>query len=86
LTKRFQTENSKVFGRIEIYLPFKDYHFTIDTENTRFPTVRNCVIGIWNGSFMNCEFRKALNRMTRGIFLSKTSLLPVWVPEVLAEV
>jgi diphosphomevalonate decarboxylase len=33
--RRFQTEDSKILERIEVYLHF-EYHFTIDTENT-FP-------------------------------------------------
>jgi diphosphomevalonate decarboxylase len=37
----FKPKIQKFLERIEIYLPFlKDYHFTIDTQNT-FPTVRD---------------------------------------------
>jgi hypothetical protein len=84
--RRFQAENPKVLGANRNLLAFlKDYHFTIDTQNT-FPTVLNCFFSIRNGSFSDelHEFRKYNPEMT--IILPKHLYSPVWVREVLAEV
>jgi hypothetical protein len=69
---------SKVLGANRNLLAFlKDYHFTIDTQNT-FPTVLNC-FSIRNGSFSDelHEFEKVLNPemtdayFTKSIFLAR---------------
>jgi diphosphomevalonate decarboxylase len=77
----------KVLGANRNLLAFpKDYHFTIDTQNT-FPQFWNCFFGIRNGGFSDefHEFEKVLNPEMTNAYLPKASLLAVWV-RVLAEV
>jgi diphosphomevalonate decarboxylase len=69
--KKISSRKSKVLGANRNLLAFlKDYHFTIDTQNT-FPTVLNCFFGIRNGFADDelHEFGKVLNpKMTNAYF------------------
>jgi diphosphomevalonate decarboxylase len=85
--RRFQTENQKFLERIEIYLPFlKDYHFTIDTQNT-FPHSSGIASSASGMAALAMNFMSLENlnpEMTEAYFYQK-HLYSVWV-QVLAEV
>ncbi len=75
----FKPKIQKFFERIEIYLPFlKDYHFTIDTENT-FPHssgIASSASGMAALAMNLMSLEKALNpEMTEDYFYQKASLL-----------
>ncbi|MNQ37167.1 hypothetical protein D3C85_507020 [compost metagenome] len=75
----FKPKIQKFFERIEIYLPFlKDYHFTIDTENT-FPHssgIASSASGMAALAMNLMSLEKALNpEMTDNYFYQKASLL-----------
>jgi len=75
----FKPKIQKFFERIEIYLPFlKDYHFTIDTQNT-FPHssgIASSASGMAALAMNLMSLEKALNpAMTDDYFYQKTSLL-----------
>lgn len=75
----FKPKIQKFFERIEIYLPFlKDYHFTIDTENT-FPHssgIASSASGMAALAMNLMSLEKALNpEMTEEYFFQKASLL-----------
>jgi diphosphomevalonate decarboxylase len=61
----------------------KDYHFTIDTQNT-FPHSSGIASSGMAASDEFHEFRKVLNPEMNAYFTKASS--PVWVREVLAEV
>ena len=75
----FKPKIQKFLERIEIYLPFlKDYHFTIDTENT-FPHssgIASSASGMAALAMNLMNLEKALNpEMTDDYFYQKASLL-----------
>ncbi|MFA9190401.1 diphosphomevalonate decarboxylase [Flavobacterium sp. FZUC8N2.13] len=75
----FKPKIQKFFERIEIYLPFlKDYHFTIDTQNT-FPHssgIASSASGMAALAMNLMSLEKALNpAMTEDYFYQKASLL-----------
>ncbi len=75
----FKPKIQKFLERIEIYLPFlKDYHFTIDTENT-FPHssgIASSASGMAALAMNLMSLEKALNpAMTEEYFYKKASLL-----------
>jgi diphosphomevalonate decarboxylase len=75
----FKPKIQKFLERIEIYLPFlKDYHFTIDTENT-FPHssgIASSASGMAALAMNLMSLEKALNpEMTEEYFYQKASLL-----------
>jgi diphosphomevalonate decarboxylase len=75
----FKPKIQKFLERIEIYLPFlKDYHFTIDTENT-FPHssgIASSASGMAALAMNLMSLEKALNpKMTDAYFYQKASLL-----------
>ena len=75
----FKPKIQKFFERIEIYLPFlKDYHFTIDTQNT-FPHssgIASSASGMAALAMNLMSLEKALNpEMTEDYFYQKASLL-----------
>lgn len=75
----FKPKIQKFLERIEIYLPFlKDYHFTIDTENT-FPHssgIASSASGMAALAMNLMSLEKALNPgMTKEYFYQKASLL-----------
>ena len=75
----FKPKIQKFLERVEIYLPFlKDYHFTIDTENT-FPHssgIASSASGMAALAMNIMSLEKALNPvMTEEYFLSKASFL-----------
>ncbi|RTY88053.1 diphosphomevalonate/mevalonate 3,5-bisphosphate decarboxylase family protein [Flavobacterium sp. RSP15] len=75
----FKPKIQKFLERIEIYLPFlKDYHFTIDTENT-FPHssgIASSASGMAALAMNLMSLEKALNpEMTKEYFYQKASLL-----------
>ena len=75
----FKPKIQKFLERIEIYLPFlKDYHFTIDTENT-FPHssgIASSASGMAALAMNLMSLEKALNpEMTDDYFFQKASLL-----------
>jgi diphosphomevalonate decarboxylase len=75
----FKPKIQKFFERIEIYLPFlKEYHFTIDTENT-FPHssgIASSASGMAALAMNLMSLEKALNpEMTDEYFYQKASLL-----------
>lgn len=75
----FKPKIQKFLERIEIYLPFlKDYHFTIDTENT-FPHssgIASSASGMAALAMNLMSVEKALNpEMTDDYFYQKASLL-----------
>jgi diphosphomevalonate decarboxylase len=75
----FKPKIQKFLERIEIYLPFlKDYHFTIDTENT-FPHssgIASSASGMAALAMNLMSLEKALNpKMTDDYFYQKASLL-----------
>ena len=75
----FKPKIQKFLERIEIYLPFlKDYHFTIDTENT-FPHssgIASSASGMAALAMNLMSLEKALNpEMTEEYFYKKASLL-----------
>ncbi len=75
----FKPKIQKFLERIEIYLPFlKDYHFTIDTENT-FPHssgIASSASGMAALAMNLMSLEKALNpEMTDTYFYQKASLL-----------
>jgi diphosphomevalonate decarboxylase len=75
----FKPKIQKFLERIEIYLPFlKDYHFTIDTENT-FPHssgIASSASGMAALAMNFMSVEKALNpEMTDDYFYQKASLL-----------
>ncbi|TDE01093.1 diphosphomevalonate/mevalonate 3,5-bisphosphate decarboxylase family protein [Flavobacterium sandaracinum] len=75
----FKPKIQKFLERIEIYLPFlKDYHFTIDTENT-FPHssgIASSASGMAALAMNLMSLEKALNpEMTEDYFYQKASLL-----------
>ena len=75
----FKPKIQKFFKRIEIYLPFlKDYHFTINTENT-FPHssgIASSASGMSALSMNLMSLEKALNpEMTEEFFYQKASFL-----------
>jgi len=75
----FKPKIQKFFERIEIYLPFlKEYHFTIDTENT-FPHssgIASSASGMAALAMNLMSLEKALNpEMTEDYFYQKASLL-----------
>ncbi|MFA9193030.1 diphosphomevalonate decarboxylase [Flavobacterium sp. FBOR7N2.3] len=75
----FKPKIQKFFERIEIYLPFlKDYHFTIDTQNT-FPHssgIASSASGMAALAMNLMSLEKALNpTMTEDYFYQKASLL-----------
>ncbi|MCF6129201.1 diphosphomevalonate decarboxylase [Flavobacterium sp. AS60] len=75
----FKPKIQKFFERIEIYCPFlKDYHFTIDTENT-FPHssgIASSASGMAALSMNIMSLEKALNpNMTEEYFYKKASFL-----------
>lgn len=75
----FKPKIQKFFERIEIYLPFlKDYHFTIDTQNT-FPHssgIASSASGMAALAMNLMSLEKALNpTMTEEYFYQKASLL-----------
>ncbi|SEA63025.1 diphosphomevalonate decarboxylase [Flavobacterium gillisiae] len=75
----FKPKIQKFLERIEIYLPFlKDYHFTIDTENT-FPHssgIASSASGMAALAMNLMSIEKALNpEMTDAYFYQKASLL-----------
>ena len=75
----FKPKIQKFLERVEIYLPFlKDYHFTIDTENT-FPHssgIASSASGMAALAMNFMSLEKALNPvMTEEYFLSKASFL-----------
>jgi len=75
----FKPKIQKFFERIEIYLPFlKDYHFTIDTENT-FPHssgIASSASGMAALAMNLMSLEKELNpKMTDDYFYQKASLL-----------
>jgi len=75
----FKPKIQKFFERIEIYLPFlKEYHFTIDTENT-FPHssgIASSASGMAALAMNLMSLEKALNpSMTDDYFYQKASLL-----------
>jgi diphosphomevalonate decarboxylase len=75
----FKPKIQKFLERIEIYLPFlKDYHFTIDTENT-FPHssgIASSASGMAALAMNLMSLEKALNpEMTDNYFYQKASLL-----------
>ncbi|WP_035668498.1 diphosphomevalonate/mevalonate 3,5-bisphosphate decarboxylase family protein [Flavobacterium sp. 83] len=75
----FKPKIQKFLERIEIYLPFlKDYHFTIDTENT-FPHssgIASSASGMAALAMNLMSLEKALNpEMTETYFYQKASLL-----------
>lgn len=75
----FKPKIQKFLERIEIYLPFlKDYHFTIDTENT-FPHssgIASSASGMAALAMNLMSLEKALNpKMTEEYFFQKASLL-----------
>ncbi|MFV8368548.1 diphosphomevalonate/mevalonate 3,5-bisphosphate decarboxylase family protein [Flavobacterium sp. LB2R40] len=75
----FKPKIQKFLERIEVYLPFlKDYHFTIDTENT-FPHssgIASSASGMAALAMNFMSLEKALNpAMTQEYFYQKASLL-----------
>jgi diphosphomevalonate decarboxylase len=75
----FKPKIQKFLERIEIYLPFlKDYHFTIDTENT-FPHssgIASSASGMAALAMNLMSLEKTLNpEMTEDYFYQKASLL-----------
>ncbi|WP_366185198.1 diphosphomevalonate decarboxylase [Flavobacterium ovatum] len=75
----FKPKINKFFERIAVYLPFlKDYHFTIDTENT-FPHssgIASSASGMAALAMNLMSLEKALNpSMTDDYFYQKASLL-----------
>ena len=75
----FKPKIQKFLERIEIYLPFlKDYHFTVDTENT-FPHssgIASSASGMAALAMNLMSLEKALNpEMTEEYFFQKASLL-----------
>lgn len=75
----FKPKIQKFLERVEIYLPFlKDYHFTIDTENT-FPHssgIASSASGMAALAMNFMSLEKVLNpAMTEEYFLSKASFL-----------
>ncbi|HJS01463.1 MAG TPA: hypothetical protein VJ780_11060 [Flavobacterium sp.] len=75
----FKPKIQKFFERIEIYLPFlKDYHFTIDTQNT-FPHssgIASSASGMAALAMNLMSLEKALNpEMTDAYFYQKASIL-----------
>jgi diphosphomevalonate decarboxylase len=75
----FKPKIQKFFERIEIYCPYlKDYHFTIDTENT-FPHssgIASSASGMAALSMNIMSLEKALNpAMTEDFFFQKASFL-----------
>jgi diphosphomevalonate decarboxylase len=75
----FKPKIQKFLERIEIYMPFlKDYHFTIDTENT-FPHssgIASSASGMAALAMNLMSLEKALNpEMTEEYFYQKASLL-----------
>ena len=75
----FKPKIQKFLERIEVYLPFlKDYHFTIDTENT-FPHssgIASSASGMAALAMNLMSLEKALNpAMTDDYFYQKASLL-----------
>lgn len=77
--KDFKPKIQKFLERIEIYLPFlKDYHFTIDTENT-FPHssgIASSASGMAALAMNLMSLEKVLNpEMTEDYFYQKASLL-----------
>ncbi|MEC5164951.1 diphosphomevalonate decarboxylase [Flavobacterium sp. PL11] len=75
----FKPKIKKFFERVEIYLPFlKEYHFTIDTENT-FPHssgIASSASGMAALAMNLMSLEKALNpEMTDDYFYQKASLL-----------
>jgi diphosphomevalonate decarboxylase len=75
----FKPKIQKFLERIEIYIPFlKDYHFTIDTENT-FPHssgIASSASGMAALAMNLMSLEKALNpEMTEEYFYQKASLL-----------
>ena len=75
----FKPKIQKFLQRIEIYLPFlKDYHFTIDTENT-FPHssgIASSASGMAALAMNLMSLEKALNpEMTEEYFFQKASML-----------
>ena len=75
----FKPKIQKFFERIEIYLPFlKDYHFTIDTQNT-FPHssgIASSASGMAALAMNLMSLEKVLNpEMTEAYFYQKASLL-----------
>ena len=75
----FKPKINKFFERIAVYLPFlKDYHFTIDTENT-FPHssgIASSASGMAALAMNLMSLEKALNpAMTDDYFYQKASLL-----------
>ena len=75
----FKPKIQKFFERIEIYLPFlKDYHFTIDTQNT-FPHssgIASSASGMAALAMNLMSLEKVLNpEMTEVYFYQKASLL-----------
>jgi diphosphomevalonate decarboxylase len=75
----FKPKIQKFLERIEIYLPFlKDYHFTIDTQNT-FPHssgIASSASGMAALALTFMSLEKVLNpEMTDAYFYQKTSLL-----------
>jgi diphosphomevalonate decarboxylase len=85
--KKISSRKSKVLGANRNLLAFpKDYHFTIDTQNT-FPQFWNCFFGIRNGSFSDelHEFGKVLNPKMTDAFYQKHLYSPVWVRKCLPK-
>jgi diphosphomevalonate decarboxylase len=75
--KKISNQKSKVLGANRNLLAFpKDYHFTIDTQNT-FPTVQELLLQHqeWQFSDELHEFRKVLNPEMTDAILQKASLL-----------
>jgi diphosphomevalonate decarboxylase len=77
--EEFKPKIQKFLERIEIYIPFlKDYHFTIDTENT-FPHssgIASSASGMAALAMNLMSVEKALNpEMTDNYFYQKASLL-----------
>ncbi|MFV8376968.1 diphosphomevalonate/mevalonate 3,5-bisphosphate decarboxylase family protein [Flavobacterium sp. LB1P71] len=77
--ENFKPKIQKFLERIEIYLPFlKDYHFTIDTENT-FPHssgIASSASGMAALAMNLMSLEKVLNpEMTSAYFYQKASLL-----------
>ncbi|MFV5693925.1 diphosphomevalonate/mevalonate 3,5-bisphosphate decarboxylase family protein [Flavobacterium sp. LB3P122] len=75
----FKPKIQKFLERIEVYLPFlKDYHFTIDTENT-FPHssgIASSASGMAALAMNLMSLEKVLNpKMTSAYFYQKASLL-----------